>query len=260
MSSRQRTVEIDIDGITLSGAFFSPGGPGNHPVVIVCHGMPAGPSPPADAPPDPDDGITYADFATVCAERGLATLIFNFRGTGASGGNLHAMGWASDLRAIVEWVSQQPGVRTDRIGTLGSSMGASVALHVAATEPRLSSVVSFAAPARMGASNDAMAMVQRMRDMGVIRDSDFPPSAEDWYAEFGELDPLLAIPAISPRRVVLLQGDADDVVSPEDAGLLFDEAGDPKNLVMLPGVGHRFRREPAAIEACLDWLETTLLD
>ena len=170
------------------------------------------------------------------------------------------MGWASDLRAIVEWVSQQAGVRTDRIGALGSSMGASVALHVAATEPKISSVVSFAAPARMGVNNDVKGMVQRMRDMGVIRDSGFPPSAEDWYAEFGELDPLSAIPAISPRRVVLIQGDADDVVSPGDAGLLFAQAGDPKDLIMLPGVGHRFRRETAAVETCLDWLETTLLD
>ena len=259
MAIRQQAVRIDADGPRLQGALFSPGSPGRHPLVIVCHGMPAGPAPPTDAPPDPEDGITYPDFAAVCAERGLTALIFNFRGTGTSEGNLHAMGWAADLRRVVDWVSQLPAVRADRIGVLGSSMGASVALHVAAAEPRITAVVSFAAAARMGSGSDPQGMVARMRDMGVIRDADYPASVDDWYAEFAELDPLSAISAISPRPVVLIQGDADDVVSPDDAALLFERAGDPKDLVMLPGVGHRFRREPAAVESCIEWLERTLL-
>ena len=259
MAVRQQAVLIETGGPLLQGALFSPEPPGRHPLAIVCHGMPAGPAPPADAAPDPEDGISYPDFAAVCAERGIAALVFNFRGTGTSAGNLHAMGWAADLRRVVNWASELASVRAGRVGVLGSSMGASVALHVAAAEPRISAVVSFAAAARMGSGNDPHGMVARMRDIGVIRDADYPASADDWYAEFAELDPLSAISAISPRPVVLIQGDADDVVSPDDAALLFERAGDPKHLVMLPGVGHRFRREPAAVESCIDWLERTLL-
>ncbi len=259
MAIRQQLVRIESPGPVLQGALFSPDSAAQHPLVIVCHGMPAGPAPTANPAPDADDGISYPDFAAVCAERGIAALIFNFRGTGTSGGNLHAMGWADDLRRVVDWVSELPEVRADHIGVLGSSMGASVAIHVAASEPRISAVVAFAAAARMGSSGDAQGMVARMREIGVIRDADYPPSVDDWYAEFAALDPLSAVSSISPRPTVLIQGDADDVVSPDDARLLFQRAGDPKELAILPGVGHRFRREPAAVESCIAALEGTLL-
>jgi fermentation-respiration switch protein FrsA (DUF1100 family) len=260
MAISERSVEIGVGGVQLVGAFYFPNQPGEHPVIIVCHGMPAGPQSTSGAEPQSDDGVTYPDFATVCAERGVAALIFNFRGTGESGGNFHAMGWAEDLRAMVDWAAVQPEARPDRIGVLGSSMGASVALHVAATDPRIAAIISFAAPASMGTSGNPEDMVRRMRATGIIRDSSFPPSIDEWYREFTDLNALAAIPAISPRRVVLIQGDVDDVVPPGDARLLFDRAGDPKDLVILPGVGHRFRREPMAVETCLDWIETTLLD
>ncbi len=34
--------------------------------------------------------------------------------------------------------------------------------------------------------------------------------------------------------------------------------GHPKDLIMLPSVGHRFRREPAAVESRIEWLEGIL--
>ena len=38
---------------------------------------------------------------------------------------------------------------------------------------------------------------------------------------------------------------------------LFQKAGQPKELQVIPGVGHRLRREPRAMDAALAWLKKT---
>ena len=100
--------------------------------------------------------------------------------------------------------------------------------------------------------------MQHGRDMGIIRDSAFPPSVEAWWREFEALDPLRAIKDIAPRPLLLIHGLSDDVVDPSEAAALFAQAGEPKEIIMLPGVTHRFRSEPTAIERALSWLEATL--
>jgi putative redox protein len=214
--------------------------------------------PPGGAAPA-DEGMSYLDLATVCAARGFTTFIFNFRGTGGSGGNFSASGWARDLEVVLSWMWEQPGVDVDRIAILGSSMGAQVAICVAARRPEVAGLAAFASPVSSGWRTPARDMVARFREIGIIRDPGFPPSLEAWRREFEELDPLKAVPRIAPRPLLVLQGDADDVVPPESARLLYERAGQPKDLVVLPGVGHRFRREPAAIAAALDWLEKRFL-
>lgn len=250
-------VRLDSEGITLAGSLFTPEAPGPHPGLIICHGFPAGPQPrPGEQPAE--EGLSYPELAEVCAARGLATLIFNFRGTGGSGGNFHALGWARDLEAALSWLWERPEVDPDRIGVLGSSLGAQVSICVAARRPEVAALVAYASPARGGWQASPEEVLRHCREIGVVRDPGFPPSVEAWHREFATLDPLEAVPRVAPRPLLILQGEADDVVSPESARLLYEGAGEPKELVLLPGVGHRFRREPAAIEAALVWLERTL--
>jgi fermentation-respiration switch protein FrsA (DUF1100 family) len=254
MPVERRDVTLDSEGIPLVGAFFVPASPGPHPALVVCHGLPAGPAPAPGSPPPADDGLSYPDLATVCAERGLATLIFNFRGTGQSGGDYSPLGWARDLEAVLAWVWDRPEVDVDRIGVLGSSMGARVAIWVTARRPEVAALVSFAAPAQARWNASPQEMVERARAIGIIRDPAFPPSIEAWHQEMAVLDPLEAVARVAPRPLLLIHGEQDDVVSSDDARALYERAREPKELLMLPGVTHRFRREPAAIQHALDWL------
>ena len=254
---------IDSGGIPLVGAFFVPVGQGPHAALVVCHGLPAG-RPPDDQSGEPiaapaDDGLTYAEIAEMAAQRGLATVIFNFRGTGESGGNYHPLGWAQDLEAVLSWVWERPEVDIDRIGVFGSSMGARVAIYVTARRPEVAALVSFAAPARNSWSRTPEEMVSSAREIGIIRDADFPPSAQRWFEEYKEMDVVEAVGRVSPRRLLLMHGDADDVVPPEDAATLLANA-DASNtqLMMLPGAGHRFRGNVSAIDMAIDWLVETL--
>ncbi|HEY0506371.1 MAG TPA: CocE/NonD family hydrolase, partial [Lysobacter sp.] len=74
-------------------------------VAIVCHPLPT------------DGGTMHNKVVTMAAralrESGIATVRFNFRGTGASEGSFdQGRGEADDLRAVAAWVREQrPGAR-----------------------------------------------------------------------------------------------------------------------------------------------------
>ncbi|HEY7358327.1 MAG TPA: alpha/beta fold hydrolase, partial [Ktedonobacterales bacterium] len=75
------------------------------------------------------------------AQRGYLVLAYDFRGYGdsASGGTLN---YDADLRAAIAFVRQQGA---SKIVLLGSSMGGTVSLKVAASEP-VAAVITLSAP------------------------------------------------------------------------------------------------------------------
>ena len=251
---------LDSEGIPLSATLFVPPGQGPYPGLVVCHGMPAGPRPDPGGPDAAGDGLDYPGLAEWCAWEGFATLIFNFRGTGESGGNFHTLGWARDLDDVVSWMLGRPEVDPARVVLLGASRGAAVATYVAAHRPEVAGLVSFAGPSVMGPRSQPAEAVERLRAMGLIRDADFPPSLEEWANEGATLNPVDLVGLVAPRPLLLLHGDADDVVSPDNAHTLYERAGEGKEMRMLPGVGHRFRSEETAMGAALEWLKGKFME
>jgi len=58
-------------------------------------------------------------------------------------------------------------------------------------------------------------------------------------------------------HVLVVQGEADDVVAPEDGRILFERAQEPRELCLLPGADHRLADPLHRIEAVKrsrDWL------
>jgi fermentation-respiration switch protein FrsA (DUF1100 family) len=53
-----------------------------------------------------------------------------------------------------------------------------------------------------------------------------------------EFRPEDAIGRLAPRPVLLVHGQADRLVPPQEAEHLFERAGSPRRLELLPGVGH----------------------
>ena len=255
---RVERFRLDSEGIPLACAFFTPEGAEPFPGLVICHGMPAGSPSSLDTQPG-DDGLDYPALADLFASGGVATAIFNFRGTGESGGNFHPLGWAHDLGAMLSWMSENPQVDSGRIAVLGSSLGAAVSIYVTAHCQEVACLVAFASPAVLKPRTQPSEAVERLRKLGVIRDPSFPSSLDAWNREYAELNPLDWISRVAPRPLLILQGEADDVVPPMNARSLFDMAGESKEIKLLPGVGHRFRSEPVAISAALDWLKVKLL-
>lgn len=261
----RKDVSIKVEDFFLIGSIISPNRVGRWPVLVICHGMPSGKNNKAGPTIEQELGeLSYIELAEWCAWEGFLAVVFNFRGTGNSGGNFSHMGWTVDLHAVLDWLifSDQVDHNVDHnnVYLLGSSLGGAVAIHVGASRKDVAGVISFASPASMSIQKDPERAISRMRDMGIIRDYDFPSSIGDWAWGAFELSPVKWIHKIPPRPLLLMHGDADTVVSPDDVFLLAKKAqGLNVNVRLIPGVGHRFRSEPKAIQIALEWLKNTFV-
>jgi dipeptidyl aminopeptidase/acylaminoacyl peptidase len=244
------------EDIQLDGAVFSPPGEGPHPALVVCHGMPAAPQGKEADANVPDTAPSYSDIAKQCAAEGFVTCVFNFRGTGNSSGNFDPFGWTVDLASVLSFLETSPEVDPKRIYCLGSSLGGAVVIYTAAHHPAVAAIVSFASPATMMERIDPEESIAQFRDLGIIRDNDFPPNTSLWAQSNEKISPIKWVGDIAPKPLLLLHGDADDVVDPEDLETLFALANEPKEKRLLPGVGHRFRYEKTVQTLALDWLKT----
>ena len=242
-------VTLEVDGVNIVGQLYLPAGDMPYPTVCTCHGIPAG-------IPDPNDR-GYASLAEYLCSNGLAVLIFNFRGTGASGGSLDMLGWTRDLGAMLDYLCALDEVDKSRLSLLGFSGGAAVSVYVAAKDKRVSSVAAGACPAEFGlwTREEPQSIVDHFRDIGAIRDNDFPPSPHQWLDGFKIVKPIDYIAQIAPRPLLLVHGDEDETVSLEDAHRLYAQAGEPKKLVIVEGAGHRLRHDERAMAIVLDWLK-----
>lgn len=241
-----------VDNLYLPGeVYFPEAARGTCPALCLCHGIPSGQQ------PGPGDS-GYPGLAQRFCDAGFVTLIFNFRGTGQAQGNLDILGWTRDLKAAIDYLITMDEVDKSRLYLLGSSGGAAVSVYVAANDSRVSSAITFACPADFGFLADKQrvkATIDHFRNIGVIRDADFPSSIDEWLDGFKRASPLRWMDRISPRSILLIHGDKDDLVPAEHAYRLYEKAGEPKELVILPGAGHRLRLEEKAITAALDWLK-----
>jgi uncharacterized protein len=246
------TKKFDLmsDNLKLAAELFIPDtGNSPYPALCLCHGIPA-------APHNPDDR-GWAVLAERFCSAGFITLIFNFRGAGISQGNFDLQGWCRDLKAAINYLHTLKNVDKSRLFVLGSSAGAATAICVAAEDVRIAAVVSMASPATFSFLDRGQAekTVQHFRSIGIIRDASFPASLDKWLEGFRSVAPIECIDQISPRPLFIIHGEKDDVVPVDNARKLYEKAGDPKEIIIIPGAGHRLRLEEKAVEAALNWLK-----
>lgn len=244
-------VTLEVDGVNIVGQLYLPAGDMPYHTVCACHGIPAG-------IPDPSDR-GYASLAEQVCSKGFAVLIFNFRGTGDSGGNLDMLGWTRDLGAMVDYLCALLEVDRSRLSLLGFSGVAAVSVYVAAQDKRVSSVAACACPAEFDLwtrSDKPQSLIDHFRSIGAIRDSDFPPSPREWLDGFRLVKPIDYVARIPPRPLLLVHGSQDETVSVGDAHKLYAKAGEPKRLAIVEGAGHRLRRDERAMAIVIDWLKS----
>jgi fermentation-respiration switch protein FrsA (DUF1100 family) len=124
------------------------------------------------------------------------------------------------------------------LGAIGYSMGASVALMACARTTEVEALVA----------DSGFATHRSVIDYAVRRTLHLPFALFDWITDlllwwragyhFHQVEPLRDIARIAPRPVLLIHGLKDSVVDPHDAPLLYQAAGEPKELWLLPDVEH----------------------
>ncbi len=245
-----RDVSLQLEGINIAGRLYLPDEANltPYPVVCVCLGIPSG------RPSDPCDG-GYPLLAERICHQGFAVFIFSFRGTGTSGGNLDIPGWTRDLKAAIDYLYALPEVDRSHLSLLGFSGGAAVSVQVASGDTRVSSVVACACPADFNFGDPSL-ILERFRSIGAIRDNDFPSSTEEWLKGFELVSPAKHVAGIAPRPLLLVHGSRDETVNVSQAYELYLKAGEPKQIIIVDGAGHRLRQNDIAMAIVTDWLKS----
>jgi len=244
-----RPVALASDGLCLAAELHLPQVPGTHPALCICHGIPAIPFNPCDS--------GYRDLAARFASLGFVTLIFNMRGAGLSDGDFDIAGWSRDIGAAITFLSTEGSVNPSMLYLMGFSGGAAAAIHRAAADTRVAGVIACASPAHfrdLPGKGGFPACLTRWREIGIIRDPAFPRDMESWTSGFLEVAPVAHIGRLAPRPLLLLHGDADEVVPVSHARDLYAAAREPKQLTIIPGGAHRLRVDEAAMSIAADWL------
>ena len=210
------------DGITVSGWFLAD--ESSDSTVVVCHGSGANKG-------------NFAEYLALFHGQGFSSLIFDFRGHGASDGHTSTFGLfeVADVRAAVDWLKRERGDRSRHVLGIGSSMGAITLLRAAADDERIEAVVldsCFATvPILAEYHTSRVPVVGPLYSKVLLASMSLHAGASFW-----EVDGLKAIARISPRPVFLIHGTDDFVIPPEHMEQLFDAAGEPKQKWLGPGL------------------------
>jgi pimeloyl-ACP methyl ester carboxylesterase len=136
------------DGTKLGGTLTTPKGDGPFPAVVLLTGSGA---------QDRDETLLghkpFWVLADALTRRGLAVLRSDDRGVGDSTGSVMTSttrDFAGDAIAAVELLRRNPKIDKDRIGLIGHSEGAIVAMIAASEDSGISFIVSLAGPAIRG--------------------------------------------------------------------------------------------------------------
>ena len=161
---------------------------------------------------------------------GFNVLLFDYRGRGDSDPWPHTLisREVDDLLAAVAYARAR--VDTAKIGVVGFSMGAAVAIMAAAREPEIAALV---ADSSFTAVADVVAYGVR-RALGIppaplVRAADAVLARRHGY-RFTHARPIDAVGAISPRPIMIAHGADDSTVPVDHARQLFAAAGQPKQL------------------------------
>ncbi|MET9622233.1 CocE/NonD family hydrolase [Streptomyces sp. NPDC006464] len=126
---------LDVPGARLDTSYFTDGGGGRRPAVLLAHGFGG----------SKDDVRAQAERL---ARDGYAVLTWSARGFGASTGRIglndptHEV---EDVRKLVDWLARRPEVRLDkdgdpRVGVTGVSYGGAISLLAAGYDPRVDAI------------------------------------------------------------------------------------------------------------------------
>jgi len=218
-----REIKFLSRGLLLRGVLHLPH-ISRPPVVIGSHGLfGSGDSPKQIA------------LAEECSRHGIAFFRFDHSGCGRSQGTFTDVtsieGRCDDIINAIKmlWARGDTGNRT---GLFGSSMGGAVCMAVAAMPPYAGlPLVTAAAPVRILSNPQAIDAIQKSGDA-------MPDPA--FYRKNLQFDISDKIPKIS--NILIFHGDADEVI-PFSHGLeIYENAGDPKRLIVQKGGDHRMTR------------------
>ncbi len=227
------------DGLTLRG-WYCPT-PERRRLVVLVHGM----------------GGSRDEMAALgrdIREAGYDVLVFDLRGHGGSDPSRLFMGRRErgDVRAVLAWAHAR-GYSSDRVGWLGYSMGASTLLMEAAQNGEIQVAVLDSPfgnlPELLKAELTRHSHLPALFNPGILI-----AARVAFGVRTDDLVPLNSARRWGKRPLMLIHGEADDIVPVQQARQLARVLGPTCRSFTLPGVAHvgAYRSDPEHYVATVD--------
>lgn len=240
-------------GLNLAALYYAaPDRP--KPTLIICHGFTG----------SKEGGGRVLEMSEyLAAELDLDCLALDFAGHGQSQGSFQDMNLSSqiqDLDSLVGWCLKQGA---PYVLTMGRSFGGCTVLCQAARDRRVRAVCSWAAPADPYSLLQGFVM-QEISSSGLVKlgsaESGEVLLRQDFFQDLAGFDVPGLAAGISPRPLLLVHGQEDEVVPVDEARRIYARAGWPKQLEIIPGADHRFSQAYAQVwRICADWIKGQVL-
>jgi alpha-beta hydrolase superfamily lysophospholipase len=239
LQTRIIDVRFSADNLILRGKLHLPPTQ-KPPVVIGSHGLySSGNSPKQIA------------LAEACNRAGLAFFRFDHRGCGGSQGEFEKVttleARCRDLKSAVEVIRRRADTGR-HIGLFGSSMGGTVCICIA-RELTVSAMVIYAAPIRSRILDKRIRKPETSNSGGIFFDLNRQP--------FDISDQLASI-----RNILIIHGDADEIVPLSHAREIYNSVGQPKKLIVQSHGNHPMsnpEHQEAFIREATLWFRDSLL-
>jgi pimeloyl-ACP methyl ester carboxylesterase len=201
---------------------------------------------------------TFQRLSRAVAEAGCDVLAMDFRGHGRSSGRYtFSAREEADLLAVLAWARE----RYRRLGVLGFSLGAAIAINTASRSPeQMYGLVAVSAPSRFEEIEFKFWTPEAWR-VGVW----------SWEPGVGcrpgnvwlpKAPPVERIRELSALPLLLLHGTRDVIVSADHSRRLYAAAPEPKRLELIEGGSHAealFRDDPEGfLRRVRPWLTATV--
>jgi pimeloyl-ACP methyl ester carboxylesterase len=214
--------------------------------ILVLHGIRA-------------QSLWMHDIAEALTDEEYRVVLVDLRGHGGSTGETLTFG-VEESRDLVQVIDELEarGLVAGKLGVFGHSFGATTAIHLAAIERRVATVVAVSPFADL--RDEVPHYVRTMLPgLGHLASPEFYDRALDDAGRRGGFDPDEASAEIAAfdltQPILLLHGQEDIVVPPSHSRRIYDHSPPGSALITLPGVGHfgawldasgRVKREAAA--------------
>ena len=281
----EEVVTFKSGDLTLSGVVHVPEGMvvgERRPAMIVLHGFGS-----------KKDAGNVTGPAAIFARLGYVVLRFDMRGCGESEGlfgHLLCLDQVEDTRSALTFLQSRPEVDPHRIGLVGSSFGAAVAVYTGGVDARVAAVISSGGwgngerkfrgqhptPDMWDAFTKMLAEGKKHREETGeplfvdryaivpipqhLRDNMPPGSVQKFTADTAqgmmEFTAEDVIGNIAPSPVLLLHSSVDSVTPTEQSVEMFKRAGQPTDLHLTADTDHFMMAESntRVINIIQDWL------
>lgn len=159
---------------------------------------------------------------------GYDVLAFDYRGYGRSAGEPSRDGLVLDGQAALAYARARADVDPGRLVAFGQSLGGAVALATVGEGP--------GGLVRGVAVDSTFSAYQRMGNQALGGTFASYPLA--WLLLSGEHDPADSLDRLPPTPLLVMHGDADEVVPFEEGERLFELASPPRRFVRIPHARH----------------------